>query len=947
LRQSTVHIVDAWTDPAYGPKREARMGGVRSMLAVPLVREGMPIGMFSVGRHAVDPFTPQQIALIDSFADQAVIAIENARLIAELHQRTAELEEALEYQGATSEILRVINSSPSNPAPVFDAVLEKATRLCDADAGLLWLYDGDVFRAAALRNIPSAYAEFVTRGPVRPGAETTLAQVINDPRVRSRDDIRVASPYMAREPLTVALVELGAFRSMIVIPLVKDGAALGAISLYRREVRPFSERYRGLMEGFAAQAVIALENARLFEESQLHAAELEESNRQKEQLLGELHAVLDTIDYGVLFMDCDLRGLVVNRAFRKMWGIPEAFIATRPTMADLINYNRHNRIYKVPEAGFDAFVEARVAAIRAGDISPMEFERADGRTLLYRGVVLPDGGRLLTYFDITDGKRREAELRETLDQQTATTEVLQIINNSPGDLAPVFDLIAEKAMQTCDAAFAGIGIWQNGTFEVVSQRNLPPGVRDFVARNAVSPGPRGGIARVADETGYLHFPDLRISKMYRKNDPMIRALVELGGARTGLTVPLVRDGVVLGILAVFRQDVRPFAEKQIAFLRNFATQAMIAMENARLLHELRQRTGELARASHMLRHVRDAIALIDPHGVIVENSDRSGRLLDLPPKLVAPGRTHQEILRYMYRRGDYGFELPEDEFVTQRRAQTLAGGDRSHVRQMPNGVWAEFNFHPAPDGHLLVIVRDVTALKEQEEHVAREAEMRRFVLDNLPAGVSLFEANGDIIQMNDAVFELNGLPREVFEGFQNIREIFRWQIEHGQLSQGMGGIERQLAERMARFSDPQRYYEIHLRRGRWIEVHWITLPNGKRLIVHRDVTELKVREEAIARQRDPAERARAEAEAANQAKSTFLATMSHEIRTPMNGVLGMMEVLEYQGLDPDQRRTVATMRDSAQALLRIIDDVLDFSKIEAGSISSKPRFRYRVWSKAP
>src|SRR5215213_7492942 len=132
LRQSTVDIADAWTDPAYGPKHEARMGGFRSMLAVPLVREGAPIGMFSVARRAVDPFTPQQISLIDSFADQAVIAIENTRLIAELHQRTAELEEALEYQGATSEILRVINNSTGNPAPVFDAVLEKATHLCEA-----------------------------------------------------------------------------------------------------------------------------------------------------------------------------------------------------------------------------------------------------------------------------------------------------------------------------------------------------------------------------------------------------------------------------------------------------------------------------------------------------------------------------------------------------------------------------------------------------------------------------------------------------------------------------------------------------------------------------------------------------------------------------------------------------------------------------------------------
>ena len=204
----------------------------------------------------------------------------------------------------------------------------------------------------------------------------------------------------------------------------------------------------------------------------------EQTLRDRDQ---ELDAVLDTIDYGILFMGPDLRAKIINRAFRQMWGISDEFIQTkRPTMGDLINYNRHNNLYDVPAVEFDDYVARRVEAVRSGTRSISEMRLLDGRIIQHRVMALPDGGRMLTYFDITDLKRSEEQLRrrtadltESLEQQTATSEVLQVISSSPGDRQSVFAAMLENAVRTCDAKFGNIYRWKDDTLHLVAAHNTP------------------------------------------------------------------------------------------------------------------------------------------------------------------------------------------------------------------------------------------------------------------------------------------------------------------------------------------------------------------------------------------------------------------------------------------------------------------------------------------
>ena len=291
LEGRPVQMPDCLADPEYTRFELQKIGGFRTLLGVPLLREGTPIGVIVLSRRVVRPFTDKQIELVTTFADQAVIAIENVRLFDEVQARTRELSESLEQQTATSQVLQVISSSPGELEPVFNAMLENATRICEAKFGFLWrIKDGNA-RIISKLGIPPALAEYLQLGPHRPplnrpGPLTAISRVVQSRQKVHIVDCRVDPSYLDRDPLTVAAIELGGLRTLLLVPMLKDDELMGAIGIYRQEVRPFADKQIELVQSFASQAVIAIENTRLLNELREITAAADRHRRRPQGHLG-------------------------------------------------------------------------------------------------------------------------------------------------------------------------------------------------------------------------------------------------------------------------------------------------------------------------------------------------------------------------------------------------------------------------------------------------------------------------------------------------------------------------------------------------------------------------------------------------------------------------------------------------------------------------------------
>jgi GAF domain-containing protein len=631
-----IHIPDAAAvEPVTPIQRASIAAGVRTLLMVPLRRDDALLGYITAHRRKVRPFTDKQIALLENFAAQAVIAMENARLITETR-------EALEQQTATAEVLQVINSSPGDLAPVFDAMLEKAIHLCEAAFGDLGIFDGEQYRWVAAHGIPD-FAEYSF--PLRPNGNAPMEQLTRGERLVHLADVRQSDAY-CELPAFKSTMDGRAVRSLPVVPLRKDGALLGAIRAYRREVRPFSDRQIALLQNFAAQAVIAMENARLITETR-EALEQQTATAEVLQVInsspGDLAPVFDAIlekahslcgaDHGSLFLqDGEIFRAIASR------GMPEAMTGllregirandsplAQPLMAGepfvhvhdsaldehpnwikraLDVDSNHRTLLSIPLRKSDALLGIIVAG--RFEIRPFTDKQiALLQNFAAQAVIAMDNARLIT------------ETREALEQQTATAEVLGVINSSPGDLAPVFDAILDKAHSLCAVARGSLELFDGENFRAVATRGL--GERSAGELRRGYPASRNPATQPLIEGQ----PFTHIIDMSHHEFPFARRR-----AGTLLCVPLRRDDKLLGMIASHRFEVQPFHDKQIALLQNFAAQAVIAMENARLITETREALEQQTATAEVLQVINASPGDLAP--VFDAMLERATRLCEAP-----------------------------------------------------------------------------------------------------------------------------------------------------------------------------------------------------------------------------------------------------------------------------------------------------------------------------